>query len=132
MANLLLDYDEARQIVQKLGYLPLAIDQAGAYLNRLSKPLHTFLPLFESNFKTALGKKPPKAVWQYGEKTVITTWEISFRAIQDQDPQAALLLLLCSFISHEDIDTGFLSRGLHEMFASGEHNAEQFLWDFVG
>ena len=127
MTNMLLDYDEARQIVQKLGYLPLAIDQAGAYLNRLSKPLRSFLPLFESNFKTALGKKPPKAVWQYGEKTVITTWEISFQAIQEQDPQAAQLLLLCSFISHEDIDTRFLSRGLHERFASGEHSAKQFL-----
>ena len=127
MANLLLDYDEARRIVQKLGYLPLAIDQAGAYLNILSKPLHTFLPLFESNFKTVLGKKPPKAVWQYGEKTVITTWEISFQAIQDQDPQAAQLLLLCSFISNEDINAGFLLRGLHGMFTSGEHNAKQFL-----
>lgn len=124
IADLLLDYDEARRIVQKLGYLPLAIDQAGAYLSRLSKPLYTFLPLFESNFKTVLGKKPPEAVWQYGEKTVVTTWEISFQAIQDQDPQAAKLLLLCSFISHEDIDAGFLSLGLHEMFAGGEHNAE--------
>jgi hypothetical protein len=68
-----LDYKEAKQIVEKLGHLPLAIDQAGSYLYRLSKPLHAFLPLFEVNFKSTLSKKPPSAVWQYGEETVLTT-----------------------------------------------------------
>jgi hypothetical protein len=58
-----LDYSEATRIVEKLGHLPLAIDQAGAYLNRPSKPLHAFLPLFEVNFKTTLGKKSPTAVY---------------------------------------------------------------------
>lgn len=62
VTNSLLGYSEATRIVEKLGHLPLAIDQGGAYLNRLSKPLRTFLPLFETNFKTALGKKPPTAV----------------------------------------------------------------------
>lgn len=115
-----LDYDEARRIVEKLGYLPLAIDQAGAYLNKLSKPLSTFLPLFEANFKTTLSKKPPSTLWQYGEKTVVTTWEISFEAIQNEDPQAAQLLLLCSFLSNEYIDANFLSRGLPEILGESE------------
>lgn len=57
------DYDEARRIVEKLGYLPLAIDQAGAYLSKLSKPLSAFLPLFEAKFKTTLNKKPPLGAW---------------------------------------------------------------------
>lgn len=109
--------------MEKLGHLPLAIDQAGAYLNRLSKPLDIFLPLFEASFKTVLGKKPPMAVWQYGGKTVVTTWDISFEAIQVEDPQAARLLLLCSFLSNEDIDASFLSRGLPDMFTGGEHDA---------
>jgi hypothetical protein len=108
--------------VEKLGHLPLAIDQAGAYLNRLSKPLHAFLPLFEANFKTALSKKPPTAVWQYGEKTVVTTWEISFEAIHAEDPQAARLLLICSFLNTEDIDADFLFRGLSEELMDGEHD----------
>jgi hypothetical protein len=107
--------------VETLGNLPLAIDQAGAYLNRLSKPLSSFLPLFEANFKSTLSKKPPTALWQYGERTVITTWEISFQAIQSEDPEAARLLLLCSFLSNDDIDPGFLSCGLPEQFANGEH-----------
>lgn len=118
-----LDYDEARRIVEKLGYLPLAIDQAGAYLSKLAKPLHAFLPLFEENFNSTLNKKPPSSVWQYGERTVVTTWEISFQAIQKEDPQAAELLLLCSFLSYKDINTEFLFWGLAELFNKSEYKS---------
>lgn len=116
-----LDYEDAKQIVHILGNLPLAIDQAGAYLNKLAKPLASFAPLFEANFNSTLSKKPPAALWQYGERTVVTTWEISFEAIRSEDPEAAQILLLCSFLSNDDIDPGFLSRGLPEKFASGKH-----------
>lgn len=113
--------------MERLGYLPLAIDQAGAYLSKLSKPLGTFLPLFEANFKTTLNRKPPSTLWQYGEKTVVTTWEISFEAIQREDPQAAELLLLCSFLFNEDINSDFLFRGLPEIFRDGEYEFITFL-----
>jgi hypothetical protein len=113
------DYKEAKKIVEELGCLPLAIDQAGSYLSMLQKPLHTFLPLFEENFKKTLSKKPPAAVWQYGEETVVTTWEISFKAIQDRDPQAADLLLRCSFLASNDISVGLIFRGLPDRFAKG-------------
>jgi hypothetical protein len=106
--------------VEKLGYLPLAIDQAGSYLSMLQKPLHAFLPLFEENFNRTLSKKPPSAVWQYGEETVVTTWEISFKAIQKTDPQAADLLLLCSFVANDDISVDLLRRGLPVRFPEGE------------
>jgi hypothetical protein len=51
----------------------------------LQKPPHAFLPLFKENFNKTPSKKPPSAVWQYGEETVVTTWEISFKAIQERD-----------------------------------------------
>jgi len=114
------DYEEAKRIVEKLGCLPLAIDQAGSYLSMLQKPLHAFLPLFEENFNRTLSKKPPSAVWQYGEDTVVTTWEISFEAIRKRNLQAANLLLLCSFLANDDIGVDFLSRGLPRQFSGGE------------
>jgi len=122
-----IDYQEARRIVEKLGCLPLAIDQAGSYLSMLQKPIQAFLPLFEENFNKTLSKKPPSAVWQYGEETVVTTWEISFKAIQEMDPQAAILLLLCSFLANDDIGVDFLCRGLPTQFLGGGCS-EQHLW----
>src|SRR5436305_10472503 len=117
-----LDYEEAKRIVEKLGCLSLAIDQEGSYLSMLQKPLHAFLPLFEENFNKTLSKKPASAVWQYGEETVVTTWEISFAAIQERDPQAADLLLLCSFLASDDINVDFLCRGLPTQFSAGKRS----------
>ena len=105
-------------MVRKLGHLPLAIDQAGAYLHRQQKPLLAFLPLFEANFKKTLSKKPASAVWQYGEKTVVNTWEISFAAIEKDDPQAAELLLICAFLSNNSIDASFLSSAMRELLSA--------------
>ena len=122
------DYKEARLIVEKLGCLPLAIDQAGSYLFMLRKPLHTFLPLFEENFNVTLSKKPHSAVWQYGEETAVTTWEISFKAIQDTDPPAANLLLLCSFLANDDISVDLLYRGLPKLFSKGECSNNTCSW----
>ena len=68
-----------------------------------------------------LNKKPPSSVWQYGEKTVVTTWEISFEAVQKEDPQAAELLLLCSFLSNKDINSEFLFSGLPKMFKESKY-----------
>ena len=45
-----LDYEDAKQTVHILKNLPLAIDQAGAYLNKRAKPLASSAPLFEANY----------------------------------------------------------------------------------
>lgn len=110
------EYDEAKRIVEKLGCLPLAIDQAGSYLSMLQKPLHAFLTLFEENFNKTLSKKPPAAVWQYGEETVVTTWEISFKEIEERDPLAADLLLRCSYLANNDISADFICRALPAVY----------------
>ena len=98
--------------MDKLGCLPLAIEQAGAYINRISKPLSSYLPLFESNVKALMDKKPSAATWQYRDDTVFTTWEISFAAVQRENPKAAELLLVCSFFSDNEIVDELLVRGL--------------------
>jgi hypothetical protein len=97
--------------VQRLGQLPLAIHQAGAYLHSLGKPLKDYLPLFERNMKHILSKKPPEVTWAYRDDTVFTTWEISFKAIRDVNPKSAELLVVCSFLSNEDIWEDLLQRG---------------------
>jgi hypothetical protein len=86
----------------------------------LQKPLHAFLPLFDENFNKTLSKKPSAAIWQYGEETVATTWEISFKAIQERDPLAADLLLHCSFLANDDIGIDLTYRGLPTQFAKGQ------------
>jgi hypothetical protein len=88
----------------------------------LQLPLHQFLPRFEESFKSVMSKKPSSAVWQYGEETVITTWEISYIAIHQIDPKASRLLDICSFLANEDIEIDFLYRGLQHQVSASKRN----------
>lgn len=106
------DTDEAlaADIVKKLGYLPLAIDQAGAYIATREITLLTYLELYEGNFRRIFGERP-HPLWSYRDQTVFTTWEISFQAIGEKNQESAELLLLCSFLHNEDIWEEMLRRG---------------------
>lgn len=82
--------------------MPLAIVQAGAYIFTRGIGLTQYLLEYKENFKQ-LARKKPRSGWQYGEHTIFTTWEISFKAIENENPKAADILLLSSFMSNEDI-----------------------------
>lgn len=101
----------AADIVKKLGYLPLAIDQAGAYIATREIPLQTYLELYEGNSQRIFGERPQNPLWSYRDQTVFTTWEISFQAIEEKNKKSAELLLLCSFLHNEDIWEEMLRRG---------------------
>ncbi|KAK1726655.1 uncharacterized protein BDZ83DRAFT_615741 [Colletotrichum acutatum] len=91
------DQDEAaRRVAYKLGYLPLALDQAGAYITGQSIDFAEYMDLYRVSHDQLLRHKPPRAVWSY-EQTVFTTWEISFHAVAARNPVATRLLDLAAF-----------------------------------
>jgi hypothetical protein len=87
--------------VHELGYLPLAIDQAGSYIFAQQIELSAYLPRLTDNFKKVSSRKP-KGNWPYG-KTLFTTWELSLEAIEKQNPAAVKVLTLCAFLGPETI-----------------------------
>ena len=50
------------------------------------------------------------ATQEYGEG-VLTTWEVSFKAIEKENPKAVELLLLCGFLANDDIFEEIFRRG---------------------
>jgi len=106
-----------------LGYLPLAIKQAGAHISVqrrsfLGSPsqfqthaLRSYLDAFKKNAKILLQRKPARSTWDYRNDTVFTTWEVSFAAIREEMPDAAQLLLLCGFLAKSDIFEEMLHYG---------------------
>lgn len=111
------DIDEriAKEIAKTLGYLPLAIGQAGSYVAARQMTLPQYMKIYKSNFRNIFGKVPGGPVWSDRERTVFTTWEISFQEIEAKNKKSAELLLLCSFLHNEDIWEEMLRHGLkHE------------------
>ena len=96
---------EIKKIVEELGYLALAIALAGSYVSvtpRLSSDIKSYLPEYRTRRKELLQRRPKQHIHQYGE-SVLSTWETSFKAIENYHPAAARLLSLLAFVNFEDI-----------------------------
>jgi len=90
---------EGRKIVQKLGYLPLAIDHAGAYINARELPLGLFPKHYDERKEFILKHTP--SLWEYRRKlgedksdtllSVFTTWELSFQQIGKNEDERTMI-----------------------------------------
>lgn len=93
------DETAARVLAEELGDLPLALEQAAAYIETNGKPLAEYLSLFRVRKTELLRRGKPS---DYPD-TVATTWEISFQELEQQSPAAGALLNLCAFLAPDDI-----------------------------
>ena len=94
---------------EKLGYLPLALNQAGAYIHIQQCSFSRYLEQYESNASYLLSKS-----WKRGkhDRSVFATWEMSLNTIEKENSKAAELLFVCGFFHNEDICEEFLRRGM--------------------
>jgi hypothetical protein len=77
-------------LVKTLGYLPLAIEHAAAYLLGTSAPLGNYITEFEAmnkKLENILRKQLEQSLWLYKNGTAFTTNEISLSRIQDVQPE---------------------------------------------
>ena len=100
---------EAVQIVEELGFLPLAIEQAAAYIRESLKDIFRFLPVYTVNRDKVLAQRP-RGVWPY-PYVVATTWSLSFEMVKDRNPGAVQLLNLFAFLNPDEILVEFLEAG---------------------
>jgi len=113
------NFEEGRLIVDRLGFHPLAITQAGSYIKLRKIKLHDFLAHYKRQRKSILQQTPQMS--QYRRKlnnadtetalNVFTTWELSFQqllAIEGSDANTngkmkSDLLTLFAFFDCKDI-----------------------------
>ncbi len=90
---------EAIALSRLLGGLPLALDQAAAYIKETRCSLYDYIQLYHKHHKDLLKwKSTHKKLYSNYEASVATTWLISFKRIGQQCPAASDLLRLCSFL----------------------------------
>lgn len=133
----------ARDIAQKLGHLPLALDQAGSYLSSRGLPISSFLEHF-SHRRTLILKHTP-AFWEYRKRSglnedettmnAFTTFELSLDQVIDDDERLAIthFLTLSAFLGQASIGMS-LFRDYLLSIPQVPHWALRFLtdrwWDF--
>ncbi len=95
------EIDEASTIVVALAQFPLALDQAGAYIEETGCSLRDYLQIYQEHRYALLARRGTQ-VTGYPE-SVATTWDLSFQRVEQVNPAAAELLHLCAFLSPDHI-----------------------------
>jgi tetratricopeptide (TPR) repeat protein/transcriptional regulator with XRE-family HTH domain len=103
------DIDLARQIVVALAQFPLALDQAGAYLEETGCDFSTYLHLCQDHRRALLARRG--GMVSSHPDSVATTWSLSFQQLEQTRPAAAQLLCLCAFLSPDHIPEELLVKG---------------------
>lgn len=103
----------ARDIVETLDGLPLALDQAGAYIEETQCNLSNYLDLYQKQQNDLL-KRRGSVSSDYPE-SVATTWSLSFEKIQIANPAAADLLRLCAFLSPDAVPEEIITEGAPDL-----------------
>jgi tetratricopeptide (TPR) repeat protein len=98
---------DATRVAEALGDLPLAIEQAGAWLAETGMPASEYVERLESQLAVALELSQPSDY----PSTVAATWRLSFDRLREQSPGAARLLELCAYFSPDPISLSLLYSG---------------------
>ena len=107
------DVTLARQISEELGGLPLALDQAGAYIEEKGCSLIDYQRLYQTR-RTDLLRTRGEFGYDH-PKPIATTWSLSFEQVEQQNPAAADLLRLCAFLASDAIPQELLIAGAKEL-----------------
>jgi hypothetical protein len=109
------DREAGRELAVELGGLPLALEQAGAYMSTTGRSIAGYLALFRLRRADLLARGEPTGY----DKQVATTWRLAFDQLQQNAPGAIGLLRLLACCAPEQIPLNLLLRqhpGLTDLF----------------
>jgi tetratricopeptide (TPR) repeat protein len=102
------EVNQAGNIVVALDHFPLAIDQAGAYIEETRCSVTEYLTLYQEHRKTLLARRGTLATdYPY---SVATTWELSLKQLQQTNPAAIELLQICAFLDPDGISDELIQK----------------------
>jgi len=101
--------ETAEKIVEELGHLPLAIDQAAAYIKQVAGNFARFLSHY-TEYRRHVNRWIPQRPHPYPH-SVATTWAMSFNAVFTSHHTAAELFRLLAFLNPDGILIDFLRSG---------------------
>jgi tetratricopeptide (TPR) repeat protein len=91
--------EDASMLAEKLGDLPLALDQAGAMLAETGMPVEEYAQLLDDEFDKIMAEGKSA---EYGT-SVTAAWTLSVSRVQEQQPEALRLLRCCAFFGPDPI-----------------------------
>ena len=115
---------EIRELVQELGGLPLALDQAGAYIRCLHQPIKEYLKKYKKQKLLLLKKKKARNLVENTSRerlAIHTTWLLNFHHISQISKEMelgeipSLVMRVSAFLGPDDIPYEVINEGLNNV-----------------
>lgn len=103
----------AEQLAEELGYLPLALEQAGAFIKAKKARFQDYIASYSKRRLELLKESGPVA-GEYPE-SVATTWSINFQEVEKVSEAASDLLRASAFLSPDRIPLELIAEGKTEL-----------------
>lgn len=100
-----IDEADANVLAEKLGDLPLAIEQAAAWRAVTGMPVSEYLRLFDESVAEILDTSAPADY----DLSVAAAWNVSFDELKLRNPAAHQILHICAYFSPEPISRDLFS-----------------------
>lgn len=92
--------------------LPLALATAGSYLSKSNWTFGQYLQAYEQRWN--ISPRRPLQLHEYRDRTLYTTWNISYVRLEEQDADAAQLLKLLAYFDNQIIWFDLMHAGLSD------------------
>ena len=103
---------EQLDLLEELVYLPLAISQAAAFMAKRRKNVAEYVKLYRDSESTRIKLLGQRFNYHGREarplESVVTTWWVSFNYIKTENPRAAEILSMMSFMDQQGIPFSLL------------------------
>ncbi|KAL4736259.1 hypothetical protein BDV11DRAFT_173082 [Aspergillus similis] len=103
----------AKRLAERLAGLPLALATAGAYLQHSPFTFERYLQEYELRWN--IDPRRPTRLEEYQNRTLFTTWDLSYTRVREVDPDAAELLKLFAYFSNQSLWYELLQAGLTDI-----------------
>jgi hypothetical protein len=99
------DQATLERLAEALGDLPLALEQAAAYLEETGPAPAEYLELLGDRARELFALGRPAS----SEQTIATTWTVSLERLRTEAPAAEELLTVCAFLAPDDLPRALLT-----------------------
>ncbi|KAF2183064.1 hypothetical protein K469DRAFT_212792 [Zopfia rhizophila CBS 207.26] len=81
-------------ILERLHGLPLALTQASSYLRETNVSALAYINYYDRTWEHLMEKQGRFPLQEYGNRSILTTWTMSYEQVRKQSKEAAYLLKL--------------------------------------
>ena len=95
---------DADRLADRLGDLPIAVEQAAAWQAETGMSVDTYLSLLDKQMSRLLAENPPEGY----KLSIVAAWTLAFEDLREHAPEAATLVQLCAFLGPDPIPYALL------------------------